>query len=58
MTTGQNGIDGQTLSGIEHALNEIREALRSLTPAEQLTGYDEAIHKLGAKLDTILRSND
>jgi localization factor PodJL len=54
----QNGIDGQILSGIEHALNEIREALRSLTPAEQLTGYDEAIHKLGAKLDTILRSND
>ena len=32
--------------------------LRSLTPAEQLTGYDEAIHNLGAKLDLILRSND
>ena len=32
--------------------------LRSLTPAEQLTGYDEAIRNLGAKLDLILRAND
>src|SRR6185312_8124901 len=54
----QHGSDGQTLAGIERALGEIREALRSLTPAEQLTGYDEAIRNLGAKLDLILRSND
>src|SRR5437879_8721805 len=46
------------LAGIERALGEIREALRSLTPAEQLTGYDEAIRNLGAKLDLILRTND
>jgi localization factor PodJL len=32
--------------------------LRTLTPAEQLTGYDEAIRNLGAKLDLILRAND
>ena len=32
--------------------------LRSLTPAEQLAGYDEAIRNLGAKLDLILRAND
>ena len=37
---------------------EIREVLRSLTPAEQLTGYDDAIRNLGAKLDLILRAND
>ena len=37
---------------------EIREVLRSLTPAEQLAGYDEAIRNLGAKLDLILRAND
>ena len=46
------------LAGIERALGEIREALRSLTPAEQLAGYDEAIRNLGAKLDLILRAND
>src|SRR5439155_9777512 len=33
-------------------------ALRSLTPPEQLAGYDDAIRNLGAKLDLILRSND
>ena len=54
----QNGIDGQVLAGIERALGEIREALRSLKPAEQLAGYDDAIRNLGAKLDLILRAND
>src|SRR5450631_4300112 len=52
------GIDAQALAGIERALSEIREVLRSLTPAEQLAGYDEAIRNLGAKLDLILRTND
>ena len=51
-------IDAQALAGIERALSEIREVLRSLTPAEQLAGYDEAIRNLGAKLDLILRTND
>jgi len=37
--------------GIERALSEIREVLRSLTPAEQLAGYDEAIRNLAPKLD-------
>ncbi|MGF6307316.1 localization factor PodJL [Bradyrhizobium sp. i1.8.4] len=54
---GSNG-QGQAITGIERALSEIREALRTLTPAEQLTGYDEAIRNLGAKLDMILRAND
>ncbi|WP_342724884.1 hypothetical protein AAFG07_38970 [Bradyrhizobium sp. B097] len=49
---------GQVITGIERALAEIREALRTLTPAEQLTGYDEAIRNLGGKLDMILRAND
>ena len=56
--TRQSGTDGQALAGIERALSEIREVLRSLTPAEQLAGYDEAIRNLGAKLDLILRAND
>ena len=54
----QNGTDSQALAGIERALSEIREVLRSLTPAEQLAGYDDAIRNLGAKLDLILRAND
>ena len=54
----QSGTDGQALAGIERALGEIHEVLRSLTPAEQLAGYDEAIRNLGAKLDLILRAND
>ena len=54
----QNGTDGQMLAGIERALGEIYDALRTLKPAEQLTGYDDAIRNLGAKLDLILRSND
>ncbi|WP_076867035.1 SEL1-like repeat protein [Bradyrhizobium mercantei] len=53
-----NNGQGQAIAGIERALSEIREALRTLTPAEQLTGYDEAIRNLGAKLDMILRAND
>jgi len=52
------GIDGEALANIERALSEIREVLRSLTPAEQLAGYDEAIRNLGGKLDLIVRSND
>ncbi|PDT72401.1 tetratricopeptide repeat protein [Bradyrhizobium sp. C9] len=54
-----NGRDqSHVITGIERALSEIREALRTLTPAEQLTGYDEAIRNLGGKLDMILRAND
>ncbi|WP_407168392.1 hypothetical protein [Bradyrhizobium sp. ORS 111] len=53
-----NNRNGQAIAGIERALSEIREVLRTLTPAEQLTGYDEAIRNLGAKLDMILRAND
>src|SRR5206468_10479110 len=48
----------KALAGIERALSEIREVLRSLTPAEQLAGYDDAIRNLGAKLDLILRANE
>src|SRR5262249_34143005 len=53
-----SAVDGHTTAVIEGALSEIRDVLRSLTPAEQLAGYDEAIRNLGAKLDTILRAND
>ena len=54
----QSGADTQALAGIERALAEIRDVVRSLTPAEQLAGYDEAIRNLTAKLDMLLRAND
>ena len=56
--TRQNGTDANVLANLERALGEIYDALRSLKPAEQLTGYDDAIRNLGTKLDLILRSND
>ncbi|TPQ41530.1 hypothetical protein C2U70_02690 [Bradyrhizobium guangdongense] len=57
-TRSSGSSDGQALAGVERALSEIREALRTLMPAEQLRGYDEAIRNLGAKLDMILRASD
>ena len=57
-TPARAAATAKALAGIERALGEIREVLRSLTPAEQLAGYDEAIRNLGAKLDLILRAND
>ena len=48
----QNGDDGQMLAGVSKA-RSVKSAKRcaSIAPAEQLTGYDEAIRNLGAKLD-------
>ena len=56
--TRQSGTDGNVLANLERALGEIHEVLRSLKPAEQLAGYDDAIRNLGTKLDLILRAND
>jgi localization factor PodJL len=53
----QNGSDGQALANIERSLNEIYDALRSLKPAEQLAGFDDAIRNLGSKIDTIVRGD-
>ncbi|MBE0701978.1 MAG: hypothetical protein IH582_02185, partial [Afipia sp.] len=55
--THQTGGDGAALGAIERALSEIRSELRSLTPAEQLAGFDDAIRNLGGKIDTIVRSS-
>jgi len=55
--TRSSGVDGAALSGVERALSEIRGELRSLTPAEKLTGFDEAINNLGAKIDMIVRTS-
>ena len=38
-------------------LAEVRDALRSLTPAESLTGFDEAVQGLSRKIDQIVATN-
>ncbi|WP_163525928.1 hypothetical protein, partial [Klebsiella oxytoca] len=49
--------DQEALGGIEKALNEIYSAVRTLTPAEQLAGYDTAIQNLSGKIDLLVRAN-
>jgi localization factor PodJL len=57
-TRQSSGIDSQAVAGLERALGEIHQALRSLTPAEQLAGFDDAIRNLGGKIDLIVRTSD
>jgi localization factor PodJL len=52
-----DGADRDTLASIERALNDIYGVVRTLTPAEQLTGYDAAIHNLSDKIDLIVRAS-
>jgi localization factor PodJL len=54
----QNGIDNGALSGIEHGLAEVRDALRGLTPAEKLVGFNEAVNALAHKIDLIVAQKD
>ena len=48
------GADGRTLAGIENGLAEVRDALHDLMPAENLSGYNEAITALTEKIDLIV----
>jgi localization factor PodJL len=54
----QAGVDGSTLTGIEHSLAEVRDTLRELTPAESLIGYNEAINALAHRIDLIVAERD
>ena len=54
----QAGVDGGALAGIEHGLAEVRDALRDLTPAENLVGYTDAIDALAHKIDLIVAQKD
>ncbi len=54
----QSGVDPNALAGLEHGLAEVREALRTLTPAENLVGFDEALKALSQKVDMILARDD
>jgi localization factor PodJL len=52
------GVDGGALSGIEHGLAEVRDALRGLTPAESLVGFNGAVDGLARKIDLIVAQRD
>jgi localization factor PodJL len=54
----QNGADSGALAGVEHGLAEVRDALRGLTPAENLVGFHEAIDALARKIDLIVAQKD
>jgi localization factor PodJL len=54
----QAGIDGGALSGVEHGLAEVRDALRGLTPAENLVGFNDAVAALAHKIDLIVAQKD
>ena len=54
----QAGFDPAALGGIEHGLAEVRDALRGLTPAENLVGFNDAVAGLAHKIDLIVAQKD
>ena len=54
----QSGTDSDVLATIERGLAEIRDALRSLTTAENLVGFGESIGALAQKVDLIIARQD
>jgi len=54
----QNGADSRALAGIEQGLVDVRDALRGLTPAENLVGFHEAVDALAHKIDLIVAQRD
>ncbi|HEV3161004.1 MAG TPA: hypothetical protein VGZ89_13620 [Xanthobacteraceae bacterium] len=50
--------DSETIAGIERGLAEVRDALRGMTTAENLVGFDEALKALAQKLDLIIARED
>ncbi len=52
------GVDLGVLAGIEGGLKEVRDALRNLTPAENLVGFDDTVKALSQKVDLIIAKED
>ncbi|HEY4140816.1 MAG TPA: hypothetical protein VGM57_05345 [Pseudolabrys sp.] len=50
----QAGVDAGQLTGVEHGLAEVRDVLRTLTPAENLVGFNDAVAGLAHKIDLIV----
>ncbi len=51
-------VDSSALAGLERGLAEVRDALHSLTPAENLVGFDDAVRTLSQKVDLIISKED
>src|SRR3569623_1786425 len=54
----QAGADDHAVAGLEHGLAEVRDALRGLTPAESLVGFNDAVSGLAHKIDLIVAQKD
>ncbi len=54
----QSGADTASLASLECGLLEVRETLRTLTPAESLIGFDETVRGLTRKVDAIAARDD
>jgi len=54
----ESGVEASALAGVEGGLAEVRGALRGLTPAENLVGFDDAVTKLAQKIDLIIAKDD
>jgi localization factor PodJL len=54
----QCGLDAAALAGLERGLSEVHEALRGLTTAESLVGFDEAVKALTGKVEAIAAKDD
>jgi localization factor PodJL len=50
--------DSDAIAGIERGLAEVRDALRGMTTAESLVGFDEALKALAQKIDLIIARED
>jgi localization factor PodJL len=53
----QAGADAPALAGLERGLQEVRDALRGLAPAESLVGFGQAVKTLSSKIDSIAAGN-
>jgi localization factor PodJL len=54
----QAGVSGEVLTSIEQHLGDIHNALRSLTPAENLDGFNETVQALASRIDLIVAQKD
>jgi localization factor PodJL len=55
---GAAAANAAALAGVEQGLAEVRDALRGLTPAENLVGFNEAVDGLAHKIDMIVAQKD
>jgi localization factor PodJL len=57
-STRHSGVNGDTLGAVERGLAEVRDALHSLTPAENLVVFHDAVYNLSQKIDALPASGD